>query len=101
MAYQGYFALRPAGGIVAGLGERGGARPAGRGSDSGTRPGAICSGNTVPSPPGTAQSGRLEEARRWMELADSALKMGDWSEFGRAWNTLRSVLGLPLDTMRF
>jgi hypothetical protein len=36
-----------------------------------------------------------------MELADSALRLGDWSEFGRAWNTLRRVLGLPLDTTRF
>jgi len=58
-------------------------------------------GTTVPAPPGTAQSGRLEEARRWLELADSALKIGDWSEFGRAWSTLRGVLGLPLDSTRF
>ena len=58
-------------------------------------------GTTVPAPPGTAQSGRLEEAKRWLELADSALKIGDWSEFGRAWSTLRSVLGLPLDSARF
>jgi hypothetical protein len=58
-------------------------------------------GNTVPSPPGTAQAGRLEEAKRWMERADSALRAGDWSEFGRAWSTLRNVLGLPLDTVRF
>jgi hypothetical protein len=55
----------------------------------------------VPAPPGSPPSGRLEEAKRWMELADSALRLGDWSEFGRAWNTLRSVLGLPLDTSRF
>ncbi len=58
-------------------------------------------GNTVPAPPGTATSGRLEEAKRWMEVADSALKLGDWSEFGQAWSTLRRVLGLPLDTARF
>jgi hypothetical protein len=58
-------------------------------------------GTTVPAPPGTAQAGRLEEAKRWLELADSALKIGDWSEFGRAWSTLRSVLGLPLDSARF
>jgi hypothetical protein len=58
-------------------------------------------GNTVPAPPGSPPSGRLEEAKRWMELADSALRQGDWPEFGRAWNTLRSVLGLPLDTARF
>ena len=58
-------------------------------------------GNTVPAPPGTATFGRLEEARRWMEVADSTLKIGDWSEFGRAWNTLKDVLGLPVDTGRF
>jgi hypothetical protein len=58
-------------------------------------------GNTVPAPPGTAQAGRLEEARRWMERADSALRSGDWSGFGRAWNSLRGVLGLPPDTGRF
>jgi hypothetical protein len=58
-------------------------------------------GATVPAPPGSAQAGRLDEARRWMEQADSALRAGDWSEFGRAWSSLRNILGLPLDSVRF
>jgi hypothetical protein len=58
-------------------------------------------GATVPAPPGAAQAGRLEEARRWLQHADSALRSGDWPEFGRAWGSLRTVLGLPADTGRF
>jgi hypothetical protein len=57
-------------------------------------------GATVPVPPGAAQTGRLDEARRWLQHADSALRVGDWSEFGRAWGSLRTVLGLP-DTGKF
>lgn len=100
VAYQSHFAMRPAGGaalawVTVATRDRLGA---GR-----TLPEAWSNllGNTVPAPPGTRPSGRLEEARRWMELADSALKLGDWPEFGRAWNTLRSLLRLPLDTARF
>ncbi len=100
VAYQTYFAPRPGGGMalawvaVAARDRLGAGR---------TLPEAWSNllGNTVPAPPGTAPSGRLEEAKRWLQLADSALKLGDWSEFGRAWKTLRSVLGLPLDTARF
>jgi hypothetical protein len=100
IAYQAYFGLRPSGAMtlvwvaVAARDRLGAGR---------TLPEAWSNllGNTVPAPPGTPPSGRLEEAKRWMELADSALRLGDWSEFGRAWNTLRSVLGLPLDTARF
>jgi hypothetical protein len=58
-------------------------------------------GATVPAPPGAAQTGRLDEARRWLQHADSALRSGDWPEFGRAWGSLRTVLGLPADTGRF
>jgi hypothetical protein len=58
-------------------------------------------GATMPAPPGTAQTGRLDEARRWLQHADSALRSGDWPEFGRAWGSLRTVLGLPADTGRF
>jgi hypothetical protein len=100
VAYQGYYAARPSGGMVlvwvsVAARERLGA---GRTLQEAW---SNLLGTTVPAPPGTAQSGRLEEARRWLELADSALRIGDWSEFGRAWNTLRSVLGLPLDSARF
>ena len=100
VAYQGYYAARPSGGMVlvwvsVAARDRLGAGRTLKEAWSNLL------GTTVPAPPGTAQSGRLEEARRWLELADSALRIGDWSEFGRAWSTLRSVLGLPLDSARF
>jgi hypothetical protein len=100
VAYQAYFALRPAGGVVLAWVTIAARDRLGAGRTL-TEAWSNLLGNTVPAPPGSAPSGRLEEARRWMELADSALKVGDWPEFGRAWNTLRSVLGLPLDTTRF
>jgi hypothetical protein len=37
-------------------------------------------------------AGRLGEARAWMAIADSALKRGDWSGFGRAFEALREIL---------
>jgi hypothetical protein len=100
VAYQGYYAARPPGGMVlvwvsVAARDRLGAGRTLREAWSNLL------GTTVPAPPGTAQAGRLEEARRWLELADSALRSGDWSEFGRAWSTLRGVLGLPLDSARF
>jgi hypothetical protein len=55
-------------------------------------------GATVPTVAGSAQTTRLEEARRWLERADSALRTGDWSGFGQAWRGLRDALGLPADT---
>jgi len=56
-------------------------------------------GATVPSVAGMAQATRLEEARRWLQRADSALRTGDWSAFGAAWDHLRDVLG-PAPTPR-
>jgi hypothetical protein len=35
---------------------------------------------------------RVDEARRWLERADSALRAGDWASFGRAFEALRTVL---------
>lgn len=55
-------------------------------------------GASVPSIAGTAQATRLDEARRWVERADSALRAGDWTVFGQAWRGLRDALGLPADT---
>ncbi len=55
-------------------------------------------GTSVPTRPGTAQSTRLEEARRWLERGDSALRKLDWPEFGKAWEGLRRSLGLPSDS---
>jgi hypothetical protein len=100
VAYQAYFALRPAGGMVlvwvavAARDRLGAGRTLAEAWSN-------LLGNTVPAPPGAPRSGRLEEARRWMELADSSLRLGDWAEFGRAWNTLRGILGLPLDSAGF
>jgi hypothetical protein len=100
VAYQAHFALRPAGGLVLAWVSVAARDRLGAGRTLTEAWGNLL-GTTVPAPPGSPPSGRLEEAKRWMELADSALRLGDWSEFGRAWNTLRSVLGLPLDTTRF
>jgi hypothetical protein len=100
VAYQGYFALRPSGGMV--LAWVSVAAPGRLGAGRTLREAwSNLLGATVPTPPGSAQAGRLDEARRWMEHADSALRTGDWSEFGRAWSSLRNVLGLPLDSARF
>jgi hypothetical protein len=100
VAYQGYFALRPSGGMV--LAWVSVAAPGRLGAGRTLREAwSNLLGATVPTPPGSAQAGRLDEARRWMEHADSALRTGDWSEFGRAWSSLRNVLGFPLDSARF
>ena len=55
-------------------------------------------GTSVPSIAGSAQATRLDEARRWAERADSALRRGDWALFGQAWRGLREALGLPTTT---
>ncbi|HVQ46038.1 MAG TPA: UPF0182 family protein [Gemmatimonadales bacterium] len=100
IAYQGYFALRPSGGAI--LAWVSVAVPDRLGAGRTLREAwSNLLGTTVPAPPGPAQTGRLDEARRWMLHADSALHAGDWSEFGRAWNSLRNLLGVPLDSARF
>jgi hypothetical protein len=100
VAYQGYFAVRPSGGTV--LVWVSVAAPNRLGAGRTLREAwSNLLGATVPAPPGSAQAGRLDEARRWMEHADSALRIGDWSEFGRAWGSLRKILGLPPDSARF
>jgi uncharacterized protein len=100
IAYQGYFALRPSGGTI--LAWVSVAAPNRLGAGRTLREAwSNLLGATVPAPPGSAQAGRLEEARRWMGHADSALRAGNWSEFGRAWSSLRNILGLPLDSTRF
>jgi hypothetical protein len=100
IAYQGYFALRPSGGTL--LAWVSVAAPDRLGAGRTLKEAwSNLLGTTVPAPPGSAQTGRLDEARRWMLHADSALHAGDWSEFGRAWSSLRNVLGLPLDSARF
>jgi hypothetical protein len=98
LAYQSHFARDPRGNValawfsVAAPGERLGA---GR---SMSEAWSNLLGATVPSVAGSAQATRLEDARRWLQRADSALRMGDWTGFGRAWNELRDALGLAADT---
>jgi hypothetical protein len=55
-------------------------------------------GATVPSVAGQAQTTRLEEARRLLLRADSALRAGDWVTFGRAWDTLRKSFGIQTES---
>lgn len=104
VAYESYFAARPAGGMVlawVSVGAPGNSRPRGGAGRSFQEAWSNLLGATVPAPPGAAQAGRLDEARRWLQHADSALRSADWPEFGRAWGNLRAVLGLPPDTGGF
>jgi hypothetical protein len=55
-------------------------------------------GATVPAAPG-AEGGSLAEARRWMGIADAALRRGDWEAFGRAFDSLRRVLQGDAETL--
>ncbi len=50
-------------------------------------------GAGAPLPPGFGPTTPLEEARRWMLRADSALRAGDWEAFGRAFGALQQALG--------
>lgn len=100
VAYQTYFALRPSGGSVLAWVSVAAPNRLGAGRSLAEAWSNLL-GATVPAPPGAAQTSRLDEARRWMDRADSALKRGHWSEFGRAWNSLRKVLGMPSDSARF
>ncbi len=54
-------------------------------------------GAGAPLPPGFGPTTPLEEARRWMLRADSALHAGDWEGFGRAFGALRQALGVEQD----
>jgi uncharacterized protein len=104
IAYQSYFARRPSGGMVlawVSVAAPGDVRPRLGAGRTFREAWSNLLGATVPAPPGAAQAGRLDEARRWLQHADSALRAGDWPEFGRAWGSLRTVLGLPADTGRF
>jgi hypothetical protein len=104
IAYESYFAPRASGGEVlawVSVAASAEVRPRLGAGRSFRESWSNLLGATVPAPPGTAQAGRLDEARRWLQHADSALRSGDWPEFGRAWGSLRTVLGLPADTGRF
>ena len=49
-------------------------------------------GTGVPAPFAPPGRAPIDEARRWMHLADSALRRGDLEAFARAWDGLRSTL---------
>ena len=53
-----------------------------------------------PSPPWPVprQTTRLEEARRLLLRADSALRAGDWVTFGRTWDMLRKSFGIQTES---
>jgi hypothetical protein len=51
----------------------------------------------VPAP-ASAPGGPIIEARRWVRVADSALRSGDLEGFGRAFESLKSVLDAASDT---
>lgn len=55
-------------------------------------------GASVPAIAGAAPATRLDDARRFLLRADSALRGADWAAFGRAWEALRKTLGLPSDS---
>jgi uncharacterized membrane protein (UPF0182 family) len=99
VAYQSHFALGPRGAValawisLAAAGDRLGAGRTLREAWSNLL------GASVPTIAGSAQATRLDEARRWLERADSALRNGDWADFGQAWRGLRDALGLPTDTV--
>jgi hypothetical protein len=52
-------------------------------------------GESVPTVPGSEVPDRLEQARRWATLADSALRAGDLERFARAFEALKRVLATP------
>jgi len=55
-------------------------------------------GGSAPLPP-VLPSATLDEARRWIQIADSAMRAGDWAAFGRAFDALRQVLSTPTDSL--
>jgi len=58
-------------------------------------------GITAPLVAAAGHANRLEEARRLMAAADSALKRGDLAAFGRAFDALRRVLNAKEDRQQF
>ena len=57
-------------------------------------------GASVPTIAGAAPVTRLDDARRLLLRADSALRGADWAAFGRAWDALWKTLGLPPDSAK-
>ncbi len=57
-------------------------------------------GGPAPELSGAGGRDRLSDARTWLVRADSALRAGNWTMFGRAWRELRRSLGIadPADS---
>jgi hypothetical protein len=96
-AYRTYFAPRAGGGgpvlvwvTVAQEEKRGAGRTLGEAWEN-------LRGAAMPTTP-TVPTASLDEARRWMRAADSAMRAGDWSAFGHAWDALRHSLGMSADS---
>ena len=49
-------------------------------------------GGDAPLPPAAGAGGPLADARHWLRVADEALKRGDFTAFGRAFDALRQTL---------
>lgn len=49
-------------------------------------------GGDAPLPPAAGEGGALVDARYWLQVADEALKRGDFTAFGRAFDALRQTL---------
>jgi hypothetical protein len=58
-------------------------------------------GLTAPLVAGAVRSNQLDEARRYMAAADSALRRGDLAAFGRAIDALRRILTTAEDRPKF
>ena len=56
-------------------------------------------GTGVPAPFSSPGRSPIDEARRWMHIADSALRRGDLEAFARAWDGLRSTLDPAGDSL--
>ena len=56
-------------------------------------------GTGVPAPFAPPGRAPIDEARRWMHIADSALRRGDLEAFARAWDGLRSTLDPAGDSL--
>jgi hypothetical protein len=95
-AYRSYFAMRSGGApvLVWVAVAHGDKRGAGRTLQEAW---ANLRGAAAPTP-ATVPTASLNEARRWMRAADSAMRAGDWGAFGRAFDALRRTLSVTPDS---
>lgn len=93
LAYQPWYAVSPAGRVTLPYVALAQGTQVGAGRSFGDAWDNL-RGTGAPLPPGFGPVTPLEEARRWMLRADSALHAGDWEGFGRAFGALRQSLGV-------